>query len=261
MPLRRFFSVRRDAPCGVEGWRAYVVGDVHGCLDALDALLAQIVADHEARVPARALLVFLGDLIDRGPASAQVVERVRTLALPGVKVVTLAGNHEEVLLKILDGEQSRIEGWLKFGGAETLASYGVDPGQVAALPPGPAQEMIAAAIPSADRQFLQSLGDTFRFGDYLFVHAGLRPGLPLSEQSAKDLRWIREPFLSDPRDHGVTVVHGHTITETVDERANRIGIDTGAYRTGRLTALAIEGEERWFLATEPASLPLEKQFV
>ncbi len=261
MPLRRFFSVRRDVPRGVDGWRAYVVGDVHGCLDALDALLARIAADHEGRPRARGLLVFLGDLIDRGPASAQVVERVRTLDFPGFKIVTLAGNHEEVLLKILDGEQTRIEGWLTFGGTEALASYGVDPVEVAAMLPAQAQARITAAIPPEDRAFLQSLGDTFRFGDYLFVHAGLRPGLPLSQQSAKDLRWIREPFLSDPRDHGMTVVHGHTISEEVEERGNRIGIDTGAYRSGRLTALAIEGEKRWYLATTPASPTLENEFV
>ena len=119
------------------------------------------------------------------------------------------------------------------------------------MPPVQAQQRIAAAVPDTHRRFLDELADTFRFGDYLFVHAGIRPGVPLEEQSTTDLRWIREPFLSDTRDHGMVVVHGHTICEDVEERGNRIAIDTGAFSSGRLTALVIDGTERRILQTEP----------
>lgn len=248
-------------PRGAEGWRAYAVGDVHGCLDLLDKLLAQIAADHAARPPARGLLVLLGDLVDRGPNSAGVVERVRTLTLAGFRVVALTGNHEEVLLRILHGEGDQVTGWLTYGGTETLQSYGLDPQEIAKLAPAEAQARIAAAVPSADSTFLASLGDSFRFGDYLFVHAGIRPGIPLAQQSLTDLRWIREPFLSDLRDHGMTVVHGHTISERAERVGSRIGIDTGAYASGRLTALGIEGQERWLLDTVDGFVPQEAALV
>lgn len=249
MVLGRFFSAARAAPRGAAGWRAYAIGDIHGRLELLDALLAAVRADHEGRPAARGLLVFLGDLIDRGPQSAEVVERVRTLDWPGFRIITLGGNHEEVLVRILHGEARQVGGWLKFGGAEALLSYGADPAAIAALAPAEAQKRILDAIPVTHRAFLEQLPDSFRFGNYLFVHAGIRPGIPLDQQSATDLRWIREPFLSDRRDHGMTVVHGHTVAEAVEELGHRIGIDTGAYATGRLTALGIDGEERWLLDT------------
>lgn len=249
MVLGRLFSSKPTARRGAPGWRAYAIGDVHGCLDLLDQLLAEVVDDHRSRPEAKGLLVLLGDYIDRGPASAQVVERVRTLAIEGFRIVALAGNHEEVLLRILDGDGTQLTGWLKYGGAQALASYGLDAAEVARLAPADAQARVAAAVPGTHRQFLQQLGDSFRFGDYLFVHAGIRPGIPLEGQSLHDLRWIREPFLSDERDHGMTVVHGHTISERVDMLGSRIGIDTGAYASGRLTALAIEGTERWIIDT------------
>lgn len=254
MLSRRFFPKTKAAPSAPPGWRAYAIGDVHGRLDLLDRLLADIAADHDGRAPAHGLIVLLGDLIDRGPCSAQVIERVRTLSLPNFRVVTLAGNHEEVLLRILEGDSDQIGGWLRFGGVETLRSYGLDAATFRDLGLERAKERIVHAMPDAHRAFLNELGDTFRFGDYLFVHAGIRPGIPLEEQSLADLRWIREPFLSDTRDHGMTVVHGHTISETVQEVGSRIGIDTGAFAKGRLTALAMEGQERWVLqATDEAT--------
>jgi len=228
-------------------YRLYAVGDVHGRDDLLADLLARIEEDSAQRGPAKCVLVFLGDLIDRGPASAEVVERLRTYKPAATRLVFLAGNHEEVLLRILDGEARLIPDWLRFGGAECLRSYGADPQGLRKLAPDRALAIIRAAIPPAHVDFLRSFDDTFRAGDYLFVHAGIRPGVPLAEQSAADLRWIREPFLTDCAEHGFLVVHGHTIREAVDERLNRIGIDTGAYRTGVLTALGIEGAERWFI--------------
>ncbi|HZC37142.1 MAG TPA: serine/threonine protein phosphatase, partial [Sphingomicrobium sp.] len=156
---------------------------------------------------------------------------------------------EEVLLRILDGDASFIPSWLRFGGAQCLKSYGSDPRQIAVQDDATALGAIQAAIPQKHQQFLRSFVDTCRFGDYLFVHAGIRPGVSIDQQLQSDLRWIREPFLLDETDHGCVVVHGHTITPEVEERSNRIGIDTGAYRTGVLTALVLEGRGRWYLDT------------
>lgn len=240
------------APRGPKGQRAYVVGDVHGRLDLLDQLLGEIHRDIARRPAGRVLLVFLGDLIDRGPSSAQVVERLRTYRRDGVRPLFLLGNHEEVMLRILEGEAEHVAAWLRFGGAECLKSYGVEPRALAGASDEVALSTIRAAVPASHVEFLKTFVDSCQFGDYLFVHAGIRPGVALDRQRQSDLRWIRVPFLVDETDHGFIVVHGHTISPSVDERPNRIGIDTGAYRTGVLTALAIEGEQRWFLdTTEP----------
>ena len=240
-------------PKGARGYRAYIVGDVHGRLDLLEQLLGQIERDRTERPAGKVLLVFLGDLIDRGPHSAQVVERLRNLSTPGVRTVFLLGNHEDVVLRILDGDASLIGSWLRFGGSESLESYGADPRKIARSADDEALRLIRDAVPKEHVEFLNSFGDTCRFGDYLFVHAGIRPGVPIDEQLQSDLRWIREPFLLDETDHGCVVIHGHTISPEVEERANRIGIDTGAYRTGVLTALAIDGPERWYLDTAATS--------
>lgn len=236
-------------PQGARNYRAYVVGDVHGRLDLLDQLLAKIHGDLDRSPANKAVLVFVGDLIDRGPDSAGVVERLRTYSRPGLKAVFLLGNHEEVMLRILDGDSGQIAQWLKFGGAQCLTSYGLDWPTLAALSDVESLAAIRAAIPVQHSRFLHGFGDSFRFGDYLIVHAGIRPGVGLEQQLQSDLRWIRQPFLADDRDHGFVVVHGHTITNGVDERPNRIGIDTGAYASGILTALVIDGAKRWYLDT------------
>ena len=238
-----------DGPAGPEGRRAYVVGDIHGRLDLLEELLERIHADIAEREPRQTLLVFVGDLIDRGPSSRGVVERLRTYRHDGVRALFLLGNHEEVLLRILEGERKLIPSWLRFGGAQCLESYGVDPLLLTGMSDERIIEQVRAAIPPEHVEFLKSFVDTCRFGDYLFVHAGIRPGVELHEQQQTDLRWIREPFLLDDTDHGFVVVHGHTISSEVEERPNRIGIDTGAFATGVLTALAIEGSEHWYLDT------------
>jgi serine/threonine protein phosphatase 1 len=244
----------KSGPSGPRGRRAYVVGDIHGRLDLLDQLLEQIHRDIGAQPKREALLVFLGDLIDRGPSSAQVVERLRTYRHPGVRPVFILGNHEEVVLRILAGETEVIPSWLQFGGAQCLESYGADPATIGALDDAAALAAIRSAIPGEHVEFLRTFIDSCRFGDYLFVHAGIRPGIELDRQRQSDLRWIREPFLRDDSDHGFIVVHGHTISVGIDEQSNRIGIDTGAFHTGLLTALAIEGSERWYLDT---SAPVE----
>ncbi|MBW0007121.1 MAG: serine/threonine protein phosphatase [Sphingomonas sp.] len=245
----RSSSSRRSAPSGPDGYRAYVVGDIHGRLDLLEDLLAKIHADLQHRPVEKALLVFVGDLIDRGPASAQVVERLRTYKRPGVRTVFLLGNHEEVLLRILNGDFSLITKWRWFGGSECLQSYGIEPGSFVNLNDEQALGVVRTAIPKEHAKFLESFVDSCRFGDYLFVHAGIRPGVELEQQSQNDLRWIREHFLLDSRDHGFVVVHGHTISDEVELLPNRIGIDTGAYRTGVLTALVIEGSDQWLIDT------------
>ena len=239
----------QPSPHGAEGHRAYAVGDIHGRLDLLDRLLAKIEADIAARRAKQNLVVFLGDLIDRGPQSAQVIERLRNWRPRNASTIFLCGNHEEVMLRVLAGEPTILGDWLKFGGAECLASYGLAATELLEQGEPAALAAIKAAIPVEHQEFVASFADTFRFGDYLFVHAGIRPGRGVAAQEPKDLRWIRHPFLDDPTDHGFVVVHGHTISETVEERINRIGIDTGAYRTGVLTAMGIEGSQRWFLDT------------
>lgn len=244
-----FSTKTADRPRGAQGLRAYVVGDIHGRLDLLEKLIEKIHADIAERRTCENLLVFVGDLIDRGPKSAQVVESLRTYNHPNVRTIFLLGNHEEVLLRILDGETSLIPSWLNFGGAQCLESYGLVAEEVANAEDRHALALIRRAIPRHHSEFLRSFVDSCRFGDYLFVHAGIRPGIELEKQRQSDLRWIREPFLLDDSDHGFVVVHGHTISQEVEEKSNRIGIDTGAFATGILTALAIEGHDRWFIDT------------
>lgn len=253
MTIFNFMSSGEAKPRGARGYRAYAIGDVHGRLDLLEQLLAGIERDRSERPARKTLLVFLGDLIDRGPHSAQVLDRLRNFSADGVRTVFLLGNHEEVLLRILDGDAALITKWRWFGGSECLSSYGVEPAQLAKLSDEEALQRVRAAIPADHVKFLESFVDTCRFGDYLFVHAGIRPGVSLEEQLQADLRWIREPFLLDESDHGCVVVHGHTISEEVEERPNRIGIDTGAYQTGVLSALAIEGDRRWYLQTKESA--------
>jgi serine/threonine protein phosphatase 1 len=253
MKMMLGFPSRRDKrPAGARGYRAYVIGDIHGRLDLLEDLLAKIHAELQHHPSGKTLLVFVGDLIDRGPNSAQVIERLRTYRRLGVEPVFILGNHEEVLLRILGGDTSLISSWLQFGGLQCLQSYGVNLSILPGLRDYEVLAVIRRAIPKDHAEFLETFADSCRFGDYLFVHAGIRPGVQLEQQAQYDMRWIREPFLLDETNHGYIVVHGHTISDFVEERSNRIGIDTGAYRTGVLTALALEGADRWLLDTRPA---------
>ena len=246
-----------SAPEIPDGHRVYAVGDVHGQDDLLVDLLGQIEADTVARGLAQVTVVFLGDIIDRGPSSAQVVERLRTYRPIGIRMEFLAGNHEEVLLRILNGEGHLIRDWLRFGGAQCARSYGLSVSSLGKLTVDQVIAKLRAAIPPEHQAFIASFADTFRAGDYLFVHAGIRPGVPLSEQSQADLRWIRGPFLDHPGRHEAMVVHGHTISMDVDEGIGRIGIDTGAYVHGRLTAIALEHDQRWYLQASRQALAKE----
>ncbi|RST31002.1 serine/threonine protein phosphatase [Sphingomonas ginkgonis] len=241
------FKRKGGTPSVPAGYRAYAVGDVHGRLDLLEPLLDDIVTDAQARGNSRNLLVMLGDLIDRGAWSAQVIDRLRSWKPHGWRSVFLMGNHEEVLLQVLDGDVGLMRQWFRFGGTECLASYGVAAGQLAELDDPAALALVRQVIPPDHVAFIRGFGDTLSLGDYLFVHAGIRPGVPLEQQARSDLRWIREPFLSHGDRHEALVVHGHTIHDEVVELSNRIALDTGAYRTDRLSAMGFEGEQRWLL--------------
>jgi serine/threonine protein phosphatase 1 len=227
------------------GERVYAVGDIHGRLDLFEALIAAIEADDAANAPADTTVILLGDLVDRGPDSAGVLARALAWQRER-KVRILAGNHEEMFLTSFE-KADTLRHFLRFGGKETVLSYGIDKHAYRAASVEEVQAMMHAKIPAEHRAFIESFEDMIAIGDYLFVHAGIAPAVPLDEQKTGDLRWIREPFLSHPEPHGVVVVHGHTIADTPQDRGNRIGIDTGAYMSGRLTALALEGSTRRYL--------------
>ena len=237
------------------GERIYAIGDIHGRYDLLRVLMDKIGEHVEARPPAKALhLVFMGDLIDRGPDSAKVLEFLYDLQLKTNRVIVLLGNHEDAMLRALDGDASIMRTWLAVGGLDTLRSFGVSP-------PAPNEDIrafaarIVAAIPRPWLNWLRRLPVHARSGDYFFCHAGVRPGVALRRQARDDLLWIRDDFLEDPSYHGAVIVHGHSIEPQVEFRQNRIGIDTGAYRTGILTALYLDGEAQELLSTSAADAP------
>ena len=227
--------------------RAYAIGDVHGRLDLLRILLGRIEADSRNRPCGREYIVFLGDLIDRGPDSRGVLDFLLRAKEFLPNPIFLAGNHEEMLLRVLNDDPDQIVDWLNFGGREFVESYGLDPDTLTGITAATAQALIRDAVPAGHLDFVAEFADSFRLGDYLFVHAGIRPGVALEEQTVEDLHWIREDFLSSPARFPFMVVHGHTISTGPDERRNRIGIDTGAYASGTLTALCMEGQERKFI--------------
>lgn len=231
------------------GERVYAIGDIHGRDDLFADLLALIAADNGARAPAHTTLILLGDLVDRGPDSAAVVERAMRIAAPFDRVRLLIGNHEECFLAALTGDVQRLRYFARIGGDATLRSYWRDEAAYNAATFEQLAADIAAKVPASHIAYLSRGEDLIEIGDYVFVHAGLRPGVPLHRQDPRDLRWIREEFLRETGDFGAVVVYGHTIGEAVDEQPNRIGIDTGAYASGRLTAIGLEGDARWFLAT------------
>jgi serine/threonine protein phosphatase 1 len=212
-------------------------------------MLAIIEGDVLARQRVKTSLIFLGDLIDRGPDSSAVLDFLRNYRPANVSTAFLMGNHEEVFLRVLEGDPTLLGRWLEFGGSECVQSYGLNPKRLARMDVVAATALLRTKVPAAHIEFVHSFADSITFGDYLLVHAGIKPGTRLNDQSQTDLRWIREPFLESDHDHGCVVVHGHTIVEAVEIRPNRIGIDTGAYKTGVLTALAIEGPQRWVLQT------------
>lgn len=230
------------------GQRVYAIGDIHGCLRPLEALAEAIERDDAARGPAETTVILLGDLIDRGPDSAGVIAFARAWQQRR-RVRILAGNHEELFLDSFSSTDVLRE-LLRFGGRETLFSYGVDIAAYGRADLTETLELMRDHVPAADRDFIAGFEDSIAIGDYLFVHAGVRPGVALDEQQTPDLRWIRGTFLDHTESFGAVVVHGHTIFAKPEVRANRIGIDTGAYASGRLTALGLEGARRWLIAAD-----------
>jgi serine/threonine protein phosphatase 1 len=251
--ISRLFARSRKprAPSGTTpaGLRIYAIGDIHGRLDLLDRLLAAIEADDANRPRADTQTIFLGDLIDRGPSSAQVVERTLALSKSGGNCRFLLGNHEEVFLKAMRGDQKALAFFTRIGGRETITSYGVSEEEYRTSDYPELMAMLRERVPAEHLSFLESFEDLITIGDYAFVHAGIRPTELLAHQRPSDLRWIREEFLSHDGALEKVIVHGHTITEEVEMREYRIGLDTGAYKSGRLTAMGFEGNERWIIAT------------
>ena len=231
------------------GQRIYAIGDIHGRDDLFAELIDLIRADIAARAPARVSLILLGDLVDRGPRSAEVVERALRLREEFDDLRLLIGNHEECFLAALAGDVQRVRYFMRIGGEATIRSYWNSDLDLTEATFEEVADRLPAMVPPAHVEFLGGGEDVIEIGDYAFVHAGIRPGVPLHKQDRGDLRWIRNDFLNDLRDHGVMIVHGHTIRDEVDEWPNRIGIDTGAYKTGVLTAIVLEGMERGYLRT------------
>jgi serine/threonine protein phosphatase 1 len=233
-----------------DGMRIYAIGDIHGRNDLLNALLTQIEADDRARGAADTHIIFLGDLVDRGPSSAAVVETTLALKNSGRSIRFLMGNHEEVFVAACRKSDPKVTRFfLRIGGEATVLSYPITRAEYMTLDMEQLTERLDTLVPSEHVEFIESFEDQIIFGDYVFVHAGIRPGVPLSDQKPSDMRWIREGFIDQRGDLEKVVVYGHTIYEDVEERGSRIGIDTGAYDSGKLTALALEGGERWFLQT------------
>ncbi|MEX2628335.1 MAG: metallophosphoesterase family protein [Tistlia sp.] len=232
-----------------EDLRLYAIGDIHGRLDLLEALHDRIREDAAGRQARRRQLVYLGDYVDRGLASRQVVDTLIAQPLEGFEAVHLLGNHEFFLRRFLSQPGSG-DIWLMNGGETTLQSYGIEPWDD---PPGGSERLpwlssrFEAALPESHRRFFDGLALTHEAGDYLFVHAGVRPGVPLDRQVAEDLIWIREPFLRSQEEFGKLVVHGHTPDVGPVQRGNRICVDTGACYGGKLTALVLQGDEQSFL--------------
>ncbi len=231
-----------------DGERVYAIGDIHGRADLFETMIAQIDADDAARGMAQTTVILLGDLVDRGPESARVIALARDWGARR-RVRLLQGNHEEMFLGGFDDDKV-LRHFLRYGGRETLLSYPIAADEYHRATLEELQALMRERVPAADLAFLRAMEDLIRIGDYVFVHAGIRPGLPLDAQVPADLRWIRGEFYDDPRPRDFAVVHGHTITPAPELHPNRIGIDTGAFASGQLTAIGLEGTERWLIVAE-----------
>ncbi len=240
------------------GMILYAIGDIHGELGLLERLLDRIDLDISARksragadaATLKSIVIFLGDYVDRGPSSREVIDRLMDGPLPGDSQQILLGNHEQAMLDFLADPVAGAR-WVDYGGVETLLSYGVpaSSGMAGVARLTAARDGLAAAIPQAHLVFLRSLPALAVYGDYAFVHAGVRPGRPLAAQKLQDLLWIREPFLGSSQAHEKCIIHGHSISQMVDIRPNRIGVDTGAFASGILSAVVCQDSELDILDT------------
>lgn len=247
--LKRLFSGPRRTFLTPPDSCIYAIGDIHGRADLLAELYGLIRADRTQA--ARRVVVHVGDYVDRGDQSRAVIDLILSKPLPGYECVHLLGNHEQFMIDFLNNPAIGPV-WFMNGGDATLASYRV------ALKGGDTtregmmlrmQQDLREKLPPAHRAFLNTLKLTHREGDYLFVHAGIRPGVALAAQVPEDVLWIREEFLFSGANHGACVVHGHTICDEPEFKANRIGIDTGAFMSGRLTCLVLEDDRQRVLQT------------
>lgn len=239
--MLRWSRSKPRKPSLPEGIRIYAIGDIHGCADQLEQKFAIIDRELATAHSIRPLHVFLGDYVDRGPASRETIELLARRSRSH-ETIFLKGNHEAFLAEVLS-DPSQFSAWKQFGGIQTLISYGLRP----PLNPTEHQQVelireFREAIPAHQMAFFRVLRARFICGDFFFVHAGVRPGVPLAQQQEQDLLWIREEFLSYEKRFGKYIVHGHTPVQTPDLRFNRANIDTGAYATGNLTLLTIQGE-------------------
>jgi len=234
----------------VEGY-AYVIGDIHGCFDELCELLELIESDAKSVEEGPKYIVFLGDLMDRGPKSNQVIEHLKNFSPDYATPIFLMGNHEEVFLKVLSGSVSALTSWFEFGGRECVRSYGVKNLGEILTSPDSLLFRIQEAVPQSHIDFMQSFDETFQFGPYLCVHAGIKPRVPIEKQSTRDMRWIRKEFMTYEKPHPFIIVHGHTIVEKADIRSNRIAVDTGTYDGGPLTAVRLSHDVPHIIETTP----------
>lgn len=244
--MRSVFRRDKPRPRVPEGVRIYAIGDIHGRADLLEHTLNRIDTDLASNPGRIGIQVFLGDYIDRGPASREVLDRL--VARNGsCRSIFLKGNHESYLTEFLSNPPI-LENWQRYGGLETLMSYGITP-SINANAATQVQLAVALdqALPDSHRRFIGNLKSSFTCGDFFFVHAGVRPGIPLTKQSEEDLLWIREDFLLYEDDFSKIIVHGHTPVPQPDVRPNRINIDTGAFATGQLTCLILEDDKVDFI--------------
>ncbi len=237
---------------------AYVIGDVHGCFDKMISLLKNIRDDIAREYPDISNLaqddlpkiIFLGDLIDRGPKSKEVLESLISFNPSYARPIYLAGNHEEVFIKVLDGDINSLRFWYKFGGRECMRSYGVTNLGLIHHNPENLLHKLQGRVPRAHYDFVTSFRNYYLAGDYLCVHAGIKPKVALDKQDEKDFRWIRESFLSYKKPHPYRIIHGHTISEEPEDLPNRIGVDTGGYKGNPLTAVFIRNEAVRFIRSD-----------
>jgi serine/threonine protein phosphatase 1 len=244
-------------PSTDSGERIYAIGDIHGRYDLLQLLIERIGRHSATLPPTRSLyVIFIGDIVDRGPQSAEVMGMLYDLQRKSGKVIVLLGNHEDVMVQALDGDLDALRRWLAVGGDTTLASFGIAP----LRSDEDLRDYLNRArrvVPREWTTWLRQLPLSVQSGGYHFVHAGVRPGVALDRQSREDMLWIRDEFLEDERAYGAVVVHGHSIVPEAEIRANRICIDTGAYRTGMLTAIYLEGQAQEVITVSlaPGELP------
>ncbi|WP_339039485.1 metallophosphoesterase family protein [Bradyrhizobium symbiodeficiens] len=222
-----------------EGVRIYAISDIHGCAHLLQPMLRVIDADVACSRPRYAIEVFMGDYIDRGPDTRYTLDLLIERSRRG-NAVFLKGNHEAFLVNVFE-DPSLFEDWIAVGGTQTLMSYGLAPPDLRRDEPASIMRNLIRAMPPEHLEFLDDLRLSFTCGDFFFVHAGVRPGVALAEQTERDLLWIREEFLRSEEQFGKHIVHGHTPVRSAEFKANRVNIDTGAYATGNLTLMSIQG--------------------